>query len=314
MLVTGCAGFIGSHLCETLLQRGETVIGIDSITSYYSSTLKRRNLTLIQGHPKFIFLEADLVEMDLIPCLEQVDTVFHTAGQPGVRGSWGEQFDVYVRNNISATQRLLEAIRQTGRAIKIIYSSSSSIYGNSEQFPTPENALPRPYSPYGMTKLAGEHLCHLYYSNYQIPYVALRYFTVYGPRQRPDMAFHIFIRSVLREEAITILGDGNQTRDFTYVADIVQGNLLAAEKPVSGEVFNLGGGSRVTLREVLSLLQELMGKDFQVEYLPPSKGDVRDTSADIRRVQEMLGYEPRWSLREGLERQCQWLQEVYERG
>ena len=229
MLVTGCAGFIGSHLCETLLQRGETVIGIDSITSYYSSTLKRRNLTLIQGHPKFIFLEADLVEMDLIPCLEQVDTVFHTAGQPGVRGSWGEQFDVYVRNNISATQRLLEAIRQTGRAIKIIYSSSSSIYGNSEQFPTPENALPRPYSPYGMTKLAGEHLCHLYYSNYQIPYVALRYFTVYGPRQRPDMAFHIFIRSVLREEAITILGDGNQTRDFTYVADIVQGNLLAAE-------------------------------------------------------------------------------------
>lgn len=218
-LVTGCAGFIGSHLCERLLSAGETVWGVDIFTDYYDSSIKRRNLASYRDHQGFTFIEADLAQDDLRPLLESVDCVFHTAGQPGVRGSWGDQFDVYLRNNIHATQRLLESIKTVGKEIRVVYSSSSSVYGNTDQLPTSETALPRPYSPYGMTKLAAEQLCLLYFDNYKIPVTALRYFTVYGPRQRPDMAFHLFIKSIVRDEPIVILGDGEQTRDFTYVDD-----------------------------------------------------------------------------------------------
>lgn len=311
-LVTGCAGFIGSHLCETLIQRGDKVTGLDTFTDYYNETIKRRNLSSLSNQSAFTLLETDLVRDDLVPLLDQVDGVFHTAGQPGVRGSWGGQFNLYLDNNILATQRLLEAIRLSGKNIRIVYSSSSSIYGNTDQLPTSETALPKPYSPYGMTKLAAEHLCGLYFANYRIPTVSLRYFTVYGPRQRPDMAFNIFIQALLEGRKIKILGDGAQTRDFTYVADIVKGNLLAMEKAVEGEIFNIGGGSRISLMDVIPVLEGISGQAVQMEILPSSKGDVRDTSADITKAQESLGYAPEWTVEQGLREQFQWQYRIHE--
>lgn len=310
-LVTGCAGFIGSHLCERLLSAGETVWGVDIFTDYYDSSIKRRNLASYRDHQGFTFIEADLAQDDLRPLLESVDCVFHTAGQPGVRGSWGDQFDVYLRNNIHATQRLLESIKTVGKEIRVVYSSSSSVYGNTDQLPTSETALPRPYSPYGMTKLAAEQLCLLYFDNYKIPVTALRYFTVYGPRQRPDMAFHLFIKSIVRDEPIVILGDGEQTRDFTYVDDIVTANLTAAEKPVEGGVFNLGGGSRISVNGVLRILETISGKSPKTDYREKTLGDVRDTAADVARAQSQLGYKPSVALEEGLRRQFEWEKPIY---
>ena len=311
VLVTGCAGFIGSHLCEALLERGDSVIGLDVFTDYYAPDRKRRNLLAFQSHKRFRLLECDLVTEDLCPILEPVDCVFHTAGQPGVRGSWGKQFDVYLRNNILATQCLLESIKTLGKEIRLVYSSSSSIYGNTDRLPTVETDLPAPYSPYGTTKLAGEHLCRLYFANYRVPMVSLRYFTVYGPRQRPDMAFHIFIKALLKNQAIIILGDGSQTRDFTYVDDIVKANLSAAEKPVEGEVFNIGGECRVALRDVLSLLENVSGLSSRIERKPPTHGDVRDTWANTEKARRLLGYEPKVLLPEGLKRQFLWEKGYY---
>ncbi|RJP33976.1 MAG: NAD-dependent epimerase/dehydratase family protein [Candidatus Omnitrophota bacterium] len=310
-LVTGCAGFIGGRLCEILVQRGNFVIGLDALTDYYDLRIKQNNLRSLQTYERFRFIQSDLVTNDLKPILEQVDCVFHTAGQPGVRGSWGEQFHLYLRNNIQATQRLLESIKSLHRNIKVVFSSSSSIYGNTDQLPTSETALPRPYSPYGATKLAAEHLCSLYCVNYGIPTVSLRYFTVYGPGQRPDMAFHIFIKALLQNAPIKILGDGSQTRDFTYVDDIVAANLLAAEKSVEGEIFNIGGGSRVSLRETLSILETVSGLTPTIHYEPPTKGDVRDTSADTNKARRLLGYEPKTGLEEGLRRQFGWEKGIY---
>ncbi len=313
-LVTGCAGFIGSHLCERLIERGDTVTGIDLFTSYYDETFKRKNLERLQGKQKFTLVEGDLVTTDLTPLVEAVDCVFHTAGQPGVRGSWGEQFDLYTRNNILATQRLLENIKTCGAKCKVIYSSSSSVYGNTDELPTTENALPRPYSPYGTTKLAAEHLCMLYQANYGIPTVSLRYFTVYGPRQRPDMAFHIFSRSVLQDQPITILGDGKQTRDFTYVDDIVDANLTSAEKKVEGKIMNLGGGSRTSINQVLDLLKKISGKEPKVIRKEAIKGDVRDTWADTKAAQKHIDFFPQVSLEEGLTREVEWARIIYSDG
>lgn len=311
LLVTGCAGFIGSRLCKTLIERGETVIGIDSFTPYYDPAMKRANIEPFAAHARFRLLEEDLETADLRPHLEGVDCIFHTAGQPGVRGSWGQQFDLYARNNILATQRLLETVKTIGKKIKIVYSSSSSIYGNTNQLPTTETALPRPYSPYGTTKLAAEHLCMLYHANYGVPTVALRYFTVYGPGQRPDMAFHLFIKSLLQNTRIAILGDGSQTRDFTYVGDIVAANLAAAHKSVEGEVFNIGGGSQIALRDVLPVLETVSGKTLRIDYKPPTQGDVRDTSADTAKAQTLLDYRPATSLEEGIRHQFEWEQNLY---
>lgn len=309
--ITGCAGFIGSHLCETLLAQGKTVTGSDCFTDYYDLKYKQNNLQRLTKHPNFHFLEADLLHMDIANALNSVECVFHTAGQPGVRASWGNHFDEYVNNNVLATQRLLETVRETKSNARIVYSSSSSIYGNTTDLPMRETSLPKPYSPYGMTKLAAEHLCHLYHSNYGIPVVSLRYFTVYGPRQRPDMFFHILIKALLKGDPIHIFGDGKQTRDFTFVQDIVQANLAAAEKPVAGEVFNIGGGSRVSLIEVLETLERISGIKPNTKFEEKTKGDVKDTWADTSKAKELLGYNPKTSLDEGLLQEFEWAKEWY---
>jgi UDP-glucose 4-epimerase len=305
-LVTGCAGFIGSQLCERLLEQGESVIGLDCITDYYSPARKKRNLSTILDNDHFTFIEGDILTTNLTPLLAQSDCVFHTAGQPGVRGSWGDQFDLYTRNNILATQRLLESIKEIGQDIRVVYSSSSSVYGNTNQLPTSETAVPRPYSPYGATKLTAENLCMLYHDNYGIPVVSLRYFTVYGPRQRPDMAFNIFIKAMLHDEPIYVLGDGKQTRDFTFVQDIISANISASQKPVEGKIFNLGGGSRISLAGVIEKLETVVGVKADIVHKEKNLGDVRDTWADTTQAKKYLDFKPATSLDEGLAQQVAW--------
>jgi UDP-glucose 4-epimerase len=312
-LVTGVAGFVGSHLAERLLADGHEVLGVDDFTDYYARDLKERNLRGLKGHAGFTLLEADLNALDLPTLLEQTEWVFHQAGQAGVRASWGRDFAIYTACNITATQHLLEAATRAPNLKRLVYASSSSIYGNARALPVTEQTLPQPVSPYGVTKLAAEHLCNLYWHNYRVPTVALRYFTVYGPRQRPDMAFHKFLKAMLLGQEFTIFDDGYQTRDFTYVADIVEANIQAAQAPdATGEVFNIAGGSRVTVREVIALMEELLGKKARIRYEPPAKGDVRDTFADTSHAQKLLGYRPRVSLREGLAAEIAFLREMYQ--
>jgi len=305
-IVTGCAGFIGSHLAERLVAAGHEVVGVDALTDYYARDVKLRNLANVLSSDRFSFMEADLLHMDLPRLLSSVDYVFHQAGQPGVRPSWRQNFELYLTNNVLATQRLLEAAIDSGIK-RFVFASSSSVYGDAESMPTPEDALPKPVSPYGASKLAAEHLCYLYWKNFGVPTVALRYFTVYGPRQRPDMAFHKFIRAVHEGRPLQVYGDGEQSRDFTYVSDAVEANLLAADAPVEGQVFNIGGGSRVTVNEVIRLLGEILGKRPRVEHLSPEKGDVRHTSADVSRARSVLGYSPSVGIEEGLRREAEWL-------
>lgn len=329
-LVTGVAGFVGSHLAERMLCDGNTVIGVDCFTDYYSRSIKERNLAGLRRQARFHFVEADLVQSDLVDVLTRppalgrpatsgpgeplagdggVGYVFHLAAQAGVRESWGSNFEVYARNNVLATQKLLDAAKQANLK-KFVYASSSSIYGDAETLPTPETVIPRPISPYGVTKLAAEHLAWLYWRNYGVPVVGLRYFTVFGPRQRPDMAFHKFIRAILEGSEITIYGDGRQTRDFTFVQDAVEGTLAAAVSDAVGEVFNIGGGSRVSVREVIGMLETITGRAARVRYLAPCDGDVRDTSADIRRAVDSLSYAPRHTLADGLSAEVEWLKGV----
>lgn len=308
-LVTGAAGFIGSHLSQKLLSQGHSVVGIDCFSDYYDPALKRHNLEELGGYPQFTFLAADLLELDLKRLLHerQIDYVFHLAAQAGVRASWGRSFEIYTRNNILATQALLEA----GKGLplkKFVYASSSSVYGDAETYPTAEELVPHPVSPYGVSKLAGEHLCLLYWRNYGVPANALRYFTVYGPRQRPDMAFNKFIRSLLAGQEFEIYGDGEQTRDFTYVHDAVHGTIAAGMCPASGEVFNLGGGSRVTVNQVIRTLESILGVRAKVKYIESQKGDVRHTAADTSKAQRVLRYRPSVTLQEGLAREAHWLQ------
>ncbi len=307
-LVTGCAGFIGSHLAERLIQLGHRVIGIDNFSDYYPRSIKEDNLAWLREQPAFTLVEGDLAEMDLTPWLEGIEWVFHQAAQAGVRASWGADFAIYTQANVLATQRLLEAAKGSPALLAFVYASSSSVYGDAERYPTHEDFLPQPISPYGVTKLAGEHLCRLYARAFGVPAVSLRYFTVYGPRQRPDMAFHRFICAMLSDAPLTIYGDGMQTRDFTYVEDIVEANLLAAERGRPGEVYNIGGGSRVTVREVIALLEDILGRPARVQFAPAQKGDVLHTAADIHKAARELGYAPRFGLREGLEQEAVWLQ------
>ncbi|OGC01772.1 MAG: UDP-glucose 4-epimerase [candidate division NC10 bacterium RIFCSPLOWO2_12_FULL_66_18] len=306
-LVTGAAGFIGSHLCERLLQAGHRVVGLDAFTDYYPRAVKEANLATLRTRPDFRFLEVDLARADLAPVVAEADFIFHQAGQPGVRASWGKEFDVYVEDNIRATQRLLEAARGSTRLQRLVFASSSSVYGEARDLPLREESPTRPYSPYGVTKLAAEHLCALYHSNHGLPTVALRYFTVYGPRQRPDMGFHKFIRAALSDRPIVLYGDGEQTRDFTYVADAVEANWLALAPRAVGEVFNVGGGSRCSVNQVLASLEEILGRPIRRDHRPTQPGDVRHTWADTTRAREVLGFSPRVSLQEGLARQVAWL-------
>jgi nucleoside-diphosphate-sugar epimerase len=306
VLVTGCAGFIGSQLSEALVARGDEVVGVDCFTDYYARSLKESNLEQLRAEPRFELHELDLAEADLAGLLEGVQVVYHQAAQPGVRASWGRYFDTYVRNNIVATQRLLEAAKERPLA-KIVVASSSSIYGDAEQFPTHESAVPKPVSPYGATKLITEQLAYLYWRNYGLPTISLRYFTVYGPRQRPDMAFNRFIRAVLEDRPIQVFGDGEQTRDFTFISDAVAANLAAGRSEVVGQALNIGGGSRVSVNQVLAVLGEVLGRQPRVEYTRVERGDVRHTSADTSAAARLIGYAPRVDLRTGLAAEAEWL-------
>lgn len=305
-LVTGAAGFIGSTLCEKLLGKNYSVTGIDSFTDYYSKKIKEDNLKVSLRNPFFRFVKRDILETDLKNLLKGFDFIFHQAAQAGVRGSWGKNFGSYTRNNILGTQKLLEALK--GKRIKkFIYASSSSVYGDVDDLPITENTLPRPVSPYGVTKLAAEHLVNLYCGNYGIPVVSLRYFSVYGPRQRPDMAFNKFIKAMLNNEQITVYGDGNQTRDFTYIDDIVRVNILAMKYGKNGEVFNVGGGSNITVKKVIRVLEGIIGLKAKVKYIEVQKGDVRHTFADISKAKKILGYSPVVKIEYGLEKEVSWL-------
>jgi UDP-glucuronate 4-epimerase len=313
-LVTGCAGFIGSHLTEALLADGAEVIGVDCFNDNYQRPPKLRNLNhQAKDWESFEFVPIDLSLGDLDELVADADVVYHLAAEPGVRSSWGTRFERYLRNNVLATQHLLEALRPFPQK-RFVYASSSSIYGDAESFPTPESATPRPLSPYGVTKLGGEHLCELYAANHGLATVSLRFFTVYGPRQRPDMAFHIFCRAALEKTPITIFGDGRQTRDFTYVGDIVAGLRAAEEADVPpGSVYNLGGGSQTSIRETLEIIADLAGHALDVTYSDPEHGDVRNTSADTSRARAELGFAPRTELREGLGEEFEWMRQTLSR-
>ena len=310
-LVTGCAGFIGSHLTESLLSDGCAVVGVDCFNDNYGRSQKLRNLELARDWDAFDFVPVDLARGDLGELVEGCDVVFHLAAEPGVRPSWGERFEAYTRNNVLATQHLLEAAREQPDT-RFVYASSSSIYGQAESFPTHEGTLPAPFSPYGMTKLSGEHLCGIYGKNFGLPTVSLRYFSVYGPRQRPDMAFRIFCTESLHDRPIEIYGDGHQTRDFTFVSDIVAATRAAAESSSApGGIFNVGGGSRVSLRQAIDVLGEIRGAPLDARFSQPQRGDVRDTAADISAAREHLGYEPQVTLEAGLEAQWGWAVEQH---
>ena len=314
VVVTGCAGFIGSHLAEALLDRGCRVTGVDSLTDYYDPALKRENLSALLERDGFTFHAADLLDLDPVELLAGQAVVFHQAAQAGVRASWGAHFREYTERNLLATQHLLEACRRpevAGTLRRFVYSSSSSVYGDRRDLPVAETALPQPFSPYGVTKLAAEHLCVLYSGNFGVPTTSLRYFTVFGPRQRPDMAFRKFIEAALDGRPWTVYGDGSQTRDFTFVADAVQANLLAVDAPGTAAVYNVGGGARISLREALDLLRDLLAElapdvAVQVEYREREKGDVHDTWADTTRIREELGFQPRVPFAEGLRAEVAW--------
>jgi nucleoside-diphosphate-sugar epimerase len=306
VLVTGAAGFIGSHLSSALLDAGASVTGIDCFTDYYPRPLKEANLATLREQPRFTFVEAALQDVDLKALLNGVTHVFHLAAQAGVRKSWGRDFDVYTRNNVEATQHLLEALVRMPIE-KYVYASSSSVYGDNVPLPMREDTYLQPLSPYGVSKLAAEHLGHLYFANYGIPAVSLRYFTVYGPRQRPDMGFQRFLTAVKEGRPITVYGDGEQTRDFTFVSDIVAANLAAAERGTEGRVYNIGGGSRVTLNHVLDLVGQVTGKAVTIHREPDQKGDMRHTYADTSLARRDLNFAPAVSLESGLEQQYRWL-------
>jgi nucleoside-diphosphate-sugar epimerase len=309
VVVTGAAGFIGSHLCDRLLNDGHEVVGVDCFTDYYDRATKERNLRASLSNSRFTLQEIDIAEGDPGPVLRGASLVFHLAGQPGVRLSWEPPFDRYVHDNIVGTQRLLESLRDIPIE-RFVFASSESVYGNAEMFPTKESALPRPISSYGTTKLAAENLTFVYMHNFGIPATALRYFTVYGPRQRPDMAFHRFMEALSTDREIEIFGDGEQTREFTYVSDAVDGTVKAASADVVGRVINLGGGSRVTVNRVIGTLEEISHLEARRKYLPAAPGDPRHTGASINLARDRLAWEPRVSLREGLRRQWEWFLEA----
>lgn len=301
VLVTGCAGFIGSNLVDRLLEHGYEVIGIDCFSDYYPEEIKKENISKASRNRNFKLIEEDILNMNEYP---EVDCVFHQAAQAGVRASWGKSFEIYTKNNIEATQKLLEFYKN--REIKkFVYASSSSVYGDAE-LPMREDFLLKPVSPYGVTKLAGENLCYLYWKNYNIPTVSLRYFTVYGPRQRPDMAIYKFVKAILNNEKIPIFGDGTQMRDFTFVDDVVEANILAAESNITGEIFNIGGSSKISVGELIEKIEGILGKKAIIENIEIQKGDVKDTFADISKAKELLSWSPKVNIVEGLEKYIKW--------
>ncbi|MGE0363717.1 MAG: NAD-dependent epimerase/dehydratase family protein [Vicinamibacterales bacterium] len=304
-LVTGGAGFIGSHLSERLLAGGAEVIALDSFTDYYPRPIKEANIAGLRGRAGYSLVEAAIADADLPALLAGVTHVFHLAAQAGVRKSWGRDFRVYTELNIDATQILLEAC--VGRPIeRVVYASSSSVYGDLVDLPMREEVPLHPVSPYGVTKLSAEQLCYLYFVNHGVPTVSLRYFTVYGPRQRPDMGFHRFLSAIEAGRPLIQFGDGLQTRDFTFVADAAAATAAAAVHGVPGRVYNIGGGSRVTLREVFDLLGRVTGRPLTIDVQPPQKGDMRDTYADTSLARADLGFAPSVTLEAGLAAMYRW--------
>jgi nucleoside-diphosphate-sugar epimerase len=308
-LITGVAGFIGSHLAEKLMSLHHEVVGIDNFLDNYPRHFKEKNLSSFLHHRRFLFLNDDLLHLDLKPLLQDVSYVFHLAAQPGVRSSWGEEFAQYSENNIRGTQVLLEAIKDL-KLTKFVYASSSSVYGDTDDLPMREDGRTRPVSPYGVSKLAAEHLCYLYWKAFGVPTVSLRFFTVYGPRQRPDMFFHIFMRALHRNEEVPLFDDGEQTRDFTYYSDIVDGILGAAFYPGAGEVFNLGGGSETSVSDAIRIVEAIFGRKANLKRSERQKGDVRHTRAMLEEAHSKLGYSPQIGLEEGLAREWEWITKI----
>ncbi len=309
-LVTGCAGFVGSHLCERLLADGWQVHGVDSLNDYYDPALKRANLRALTDRPRFTFERRDLATgPDPVDLLDDVDTVWHLAGQPGVRLSFGGGFNEYVNANVVATQRLLEAA--VGRPLRrFVYASSSSVYGDAVTLPTREDCALRPLSPYGMTKVATETLARTYHDVGGVPVVGLRYFTVYGPRQRPDMAFSAFIDAVIAGRPVTVNGTGEQVRDFTFVDDIVDATVAAGDRGRPGHAYNVGGGQPISLIGAIRMLARLLDLPLNLEHRGAARGDARLTTADVSACARDLGVVPRTSLETGLTRQIAWVQSV----
>jgi UDP-glucose 4-epimerase len=310
VVVTGAAGFIGSNLCRELLAGGHVVTGIDAFTDYYPRWIKERNVAPLRKDPGFELLDKDLDAMDLAPVLVGADAVFHVAAQAGVRASWGRSFDVYTRNNVQVTQKLLEASRDLGLK-KFVYASSSSVYGLTPVLPMAETNPVQPLSPYGVTKLAAEQLCYLYFKNFGVPAVSLRFFTVYGPSQRPDMAFHKLFKAMAEDREFSVFGDGSQTRDFTFVADIVRANLAALDSGRPGETYNIGGGHRRTLTDVIGVMEGVSGAAARIRWADRQKGDVPDTWADIAKARRDLDYSPKTELEDGLRQEWLWVREIY---
>ena len=308
-LVTGAAGFIGSHLCRRLLKDGHTVTGVDCFTDYYPRSLKEKNVEPLLQDARFRLIAEDLDTFDLRETLKGTEVVFHLAAQAGVRSSWGRNFSVYARNNILVTQKVLEAAREiTPR--RIVYASTSSVYGLTPVLPMTETAPLYPISPYGVTKLAAEQLCFLYHNNFGLPTLSLRFFTVYGPGQRPDMAFHKFFQAIGEDREIAVFGDGRQTRDFTYIDDIVEANIAAMTLGKPGETYNIGGGHRETLNDLFPIMEDITGKKVRTVRVEKQKGDMTDTCADIGKARRELGYSPRTPLEQGLLAEWNWVREI----
>jgi UDP-glucuronate 4-epimerase len=306
-LVTGCAGFIGSHLTDALLADGHEVVGVDCLNDNYPAPEKLANVARAREHDAFELVLADVAGGGATRLLRGCDVVYHLAAEPGVRSSWGGRFERFLHHNVEATQRLLEAAREAP-GTRVVYASSSSVYGESERLPTPEHAPPRPLSPYGVTKLAAEQLCRVYHANHGVDTVALRFFTVYGPRQRPDMAFRRFCEAAVRGAAIELFGDGRQSRDFTYVADVVAAVRAAGARPdAGGRVYNVGGGTPVSLNATLETIAALAGRPLDVRRRARESGDVLHTAADVTRAREELGFAPATTLRDGLEAELGWV-------
>jgi nucleoside-diphosphate-sugar epimerase len=309
-LVTGAAGFIGSHLCRRLLAEGFSVRGVDCFTDFYPKWIKETNIEMLLKSKNFEFIPRNLDDIDLQKSLENVDYVFHLAAQAGVRTSWGQNFVIYTKNNIQVTQKLLEVAKDKSLK-RFIYASSSSVYGLAPSLPVSETSPCYPISPYGVTKLAAEQLCFLYFKNYGIPAISLRLFTVYGPGQRPDMAFHKFFKAIAEDKAISVFGDGKQTRDFTYIDDIIEANLAAMNLGKIGETYNIGGGHREKLKALFPLIEEICQKRVKIQWFDKQKGDVLHTFANIEKAKLDLNYHPQTALHEGLEQEWAWLQKLY---